>query len=254
MAPKKKSGATTAPTTSKQPSQASAGGAAGAGTTAGPAGAGGTGGAGVQHPHRSGDRSQHTGDGADGQLQRRSGEHNERSNIVRTGASQDPATATYKDGVAMSNNIAAGRVLRPSQDGRATLPRSAHGPGRHQAGPEHHPHDVQAPLPPCQPVGEHALQQQVRDELPAGPARSRTMSRSVSPAMPTTAAEAMARVQLLLNFLPAPHKMEEWRATIQSLISFADPGKTQEVGPSRRPPTVPAGLTGCRAREGAPTV
>jgi hypothetical protein len=36
----------------------------------------------------------------------------------------------------------------------------------------------------------------------------------------------MARAQMLLNFPPAPEKMDEWRATIQSLIGFAEASKS----------------------------
>ena len=38
--------------------------------------------------------------------------------------------------------------------------------------------------------------------------------------MPGTAAKKVARAQLLLNFPPAADKMDEWRATIQSLLAL----------------------------------
>ena len=77
-----------APTTSKLPSQAprdGAGGAVGAGATVGKARAGGAGGADVQPPHHTDDRSQHTGDGADGQLQQPTGEHDHPNITIQTG-------------------------------------------------------------------------------------------------------------------------------------------------------------------------
>ena len=50
------------------------------------------------------------------------------------------------------------------------------------------------------------------------------MSRSShrSPLPPTTPAEALARAQLLLDYPPTVDKTDEWRATIQSLIGFAN--------------------------------
>jgi hypothetical protein len=110
------------------------------------------------------------------------------------------------------------------------------------------------PPPPRPPVGEHEPRRHGCNEAPSGSARSRATPRSVLPAMPTTAAEAMARFQILLNFPPSPDKMDEWRTTIQSLINFADPGKTHDVGPSRRPPTMLAGPSGYLAGDAAQTV
>ena len=40
--------------------------------------------------------------------------------------------------------------------------------------------------------------------------------------MPSTTLEAMARAQLLLRFPPMAEQMDEWRATIQSLLGFAE--------------------------------
>jgi hypothetical protein len=65
--------------------------------------------------------------------------------------------------------------------------------------------------------------------------------------MPATAAEAMARAQMLLNFPPVAEKMDEWRATIQSLIGFAEASKSQQMEPSRRPQSAPASPIGGRA-------
>lgn len=55
-------------------------------------------------------------------------------------------------------------------------------------------------------------------------------STSSSP-MPSTASEAMARAQLLLRFPPATDQMDKWRATIQSLIGFAEAVGSQRAGP-----------------------
>ena len=45
-----------------------------------------------------------------------------------------------------------------------------------------------------------------------------------STSMPSTTTEAMARAQLLLRFSPAAELMDEWRATIQSLLGFTKAG------------------------------
>lgn len=57
------------------------------------------------------------------------------------------------------------------------------------------------------------------------------MTRSTSSSsMPSTASEAMARAQLLLRFPPAAEQMDEWCATIQSLLGFAE-AKGHDVPP-----------------------
>ena len=73
------------------------------------------------------------------------------------------------------------------------------------------------------PVGNQ-LRPHERGGAPSGFVKSRSTSRSSRPFMPNTPAEAMAQAHLLLNFPPAPDKMDEWRATIQSLLSFTDTG------------------------------
>ena len=63
-----------------------------------------------------------------------------------------------------------------------------------------------------------------RDTTPSNIVRSPSISRSShrSPLPPTTPAEALARAQLLLDYPPTADKIDGWRATIQSLISFAN--------------------------------
>ena len=63
-----------------------------------------------------------------------------------------------------------------------------------------------------------------RDTAPSNIVRSPSISRSShrSPLPPTTPAEALARAQLLLDYPPAEDKIDQWRATIQSLIGFAN--------------------------------
>src|SRR4051812_37667523 len=63
-----------------------------------------------------------------------------------------------------------------------------------------------------------------RDTAPSNIVRSPSISRSThrSPPLPATLAEALARAQLLLDYAPTVDKIDDWRATIQSLIGFAN--------------------------------
>ena len=62
-----------------------------------------------------------------------------------------------------------------------------------------------------------------RDTAPSNIVRSPSISRSHrSPLPPTTPTEALAQAQLLLDYPPTADKIDEWRATIQSLIGFAN--------------------------------
>ena len=63
-----------------------------------------------------------------------------------------------------------------------------------------------------------------RDTAPSNIVRSSSTSRSSRrpPLPPTTPAEALARAQLLLDYPPTEDKIDGWRATIQSLIGFAN--------------------------------
>ena len=53
-------------------------------------------------------------------------------------------------------------------------------------------------------------------------ARSRSAPRSTQLSPLPTLAEALARAQLLLYFPPAAEKLDEWRATIRSLVAVAN--------------------------------
>src|SRR3954467_13040625 len=59
---------------------------------------------------------------------------------------------------------------------------------------------------------------------PSNIVRSSSTSRSTrrSPPLPATSAEALARAQLLLDYPPTADKLDDWRATIQSLIGCAN--------------------------------
>src|SRR4051812_39717339 len=74
-----------------------------------------------------------------------------------------------------------------------------------------------------------------RDPALSNIVRSPSVSRSSrrSPPLPSTPAEALARAQLLLDYPPAADKAECWRATIQSLIAFANNDTPQQPATSR---------------------
>ena len=75
-----------------------------------------------------------------------------------------------------------------------------------------------------QRAGTSETQSPGRDTAPSNIVRSPSISRSShrSPLPPTTPAEALARAQLLLDYPPTANKIDDWRATIQSLIGFAN--------------------------------
>ena len=81
-----------------------------------------------------------------------------------------------------------------------------------------------------------------RDTSPSNVVRSSSTSRSSRrpPLPPTTPAEALARAELLLDYPPTSDKIDEWRATIQSLIGYAN-------GDTPRRPSASPPRQGCRA-------
>ena len=95
-----------------------------------------------------------------------------------------------------------------------------------------------------------------RDTAPSNIVRSPSISRSShrSPLPPTTPAEALARAQLLLDYPPTADKTDQWRATIQSLIGFAN-GDTQRQPSTSQPRQVSqARAGGDKTGGGATTV
>ena len=95
----------------------------------------------------------------------------------------------------------------------------------------------------CQHAGTSKTRSPGRDTAPSNIVRSPSISRSShrSPLPPTTPTEALARAQLLLDYPPTADKIDEWRATIQSLIGFAN-------GDTPRQPSTPLPQQDCRAR------
>src|SRR3954464_15876089 len=91
---------------------------------------------------------------------------------------------------------------------------------------------------------------------PSNVVRSSSTSRSTrhSPPLPTTPAEALARVQLLLDYPPTADKLDGWRATIQSLIGFANGDTPRQPSASQPRPTAQARTDGAKTGGGATTV
>ena len=83
------------------------------------------------------------------------------------------------------------------------------------------------------------------DTAPSNIVRSLSTSRSSRrpPLLPTTPTEVLARAQLLLDYPPTSDKIDEWRATIQSLIGYAN-------GDTPRRPSASPPRQGCRTRAG----
>src|SRR4051812_10137328 len=91
---------------------------------------------------------------------------------------------------------------------------------------------------------------------PSNVVRSSSTSRSTrhSPPLPATPAEALARAQLLLDYPPTADKLDDWRATIQSLIGFANGDTPQQPSASQPRPAAQAKTDGAKTGGGATTV
>lgn len=141
----------------------------------------------------------------------------------------------------MSKGDPMGPVPRPSQEvrdpPRRTTPRQSqedHNPSRrnleepsrrHEHGSEHHSRNSEHPS--CRPAIDHQAPPPARDIVPPGPTKSQEPTHALVPIMPRKPAEAVAQAQVLLNFPPPAHQMEQWRATIQSLLSFANNNRSE---------------------------
>ena len=132
------------------------------------------------------------------------------------------SAAKSKDKAAQTS--ASMRAPRPSQEARDQQRhgvRSAIRPlGQDQAGGSRGAQDQHA----RQHAGSSEVRSPGRGTAPSNVVRSPSTPHSShrSPPPPTTPAEALARAQLLLDYPPTADKTDEWRATIQSLIGFAN--------------------------------
>src|SRR3954466_601481 len=95
-----------------------------------------------------------------------------------------------------------------------------------------------------------------RDTAPPNIVRSPSISRSShrSPPLPATPAEALARAQLLLDYPPTADKINDWRATIQSLIGFANGDTPRQPSTSQPRRVSQARADGDKTGGGATTV
>ena len=141
-------------------------------------------------------------------------------------------------------------VPRPSQEAQE---RQRHGTrstirllGQDQAGGSRGAQDQHA----CQRASTSETRSPGRDNAPSNIVRSPSISRSShrSPVPPTTPAEALARAQLLLDYPPMADKINEWRATVQSLVAVSNKDDPRPAGPSGphsvEPPHASGGRTG----------
>ena len=125
-------------------------------------------------------------------------------------------------------------TARSSQAVRVEWRNHAEDPGRrHRKSPERHPRDVED-LPARRSTGDNSMRPQGRDRAPSDMVRSRSASRSVQVPLSPTPAEALARAQLLLDFPPTTGKLDEWRATIRSLVAVANKDEPSPVEPPGR--------------------
>src|SRR6187399_1006801 len=145
---------------------------------------------------------------------------------------------------------------RPSQEARDRQRHGTHGTirllGQNQAGGSRDAQDQHA----RQHAGTSKARSPGRDTAPSNIVRSPSISRSShrSPPLPATPAEALARAQLLLDFPPAADKADDWRATIQSLIAFANGDTPQQPTTSRPRQVSQARADGDKTVGGATTV
>src|SRR3954468_8783125 len=166
-------------------------------------------------------------------------------------------TALTVGGVAGSHDDRASiDAPRPSQEAQDRQRRGTHGTirslDRDRAGGSRDAPGQHA----RQRAGASEARSPGRDIAPSNAVRSPSISRSShrSPPLPATPAEALARAQLLLDFPPTPDKIDDWRATIQSLIGFAN-GDTPRQATTSQPRQVnQARPEGDKTGGGAPTL
>ena len=103
-------------------------------------------------------------------------------------------------------------------------------------------------------AGENGTQPLGRGGAPSNVVRSRSAPRSTQLSPPPTPAEALARAQLLLDFPPAAEKLDEWRATIRSLVAVANKDDPRPAGPSGRRSVEPPHASGGGAGGATATV
>src|SRR3954465_9789319 len=106
-----------------------------------------------------------------------------------------------------------------------------------------------------QRAGTSVAQLPAPGTAPSNVVRSSSTSRSTrhSPPLPTTPAEALERAQLLLDYPPTADRLDGWRATIQSLIGFANGDTPRHPGACQPRPAAQGGTDGANTGGGATT-
>ena len=157
---------------------------------------------------------------------------------------------------AHSKTSASVHAPRPSQEARDRQRHGTHGTMRSldqgrasgsRSAQDHHA---------CPPAGASETRSPGRDTAPSNVVRSPSISRSShrSPPPPATAAEALVRAQLLLDYPPTADKIDDWRATIQSLIGFANGDAQRQLSTSLPRQVSQAQAGGDKTGGGATTV
>nr|XP_020172649.1 collagen alpha-1(I) chain-like [Aegilops tauschii subsp. strangulata] len=163
-----------------------------------------------------------------------------------TGPSRGVVVPPY-GGAATSKTPTPAPTARSSQVVRDEQRRPAGDPGRRpRKSPMRPSHDEE---------GQHAHRgtgggsgwPQGRDGAPSNAVRGQSTSRSTQLLPPPTPAEALAHAQLLLDFPPAAEKLDEWRATVRSLVGIANNDELRPAGPIGRRSVEPPHASGGRA-------
>jgi hypothetical protein len=138
--------------------------------------------------------------------------------------------ANSRNGAACSRTPTPTHTPRPSQDARNRQRPDASGARRSlDKDLAHQSRDAQGHHA-RQHTGGVEVRSPGRGDAPSNTVRSKSTPRSSHHSIPPSPAEALARAQLLLNFPPPADKLDEWRGTIQSLISFPDVDPTHAAG------------------------
>src|SRR4051812_18182534 len=141
---------------------------------------------------------------------------------------------------------------RPSQEARNQQRHSTHGTIRSldpdRAGGSQGAQDQHA----IQRAGTSVARLPGPGAAPSNIVRGSSTSRSSrrSQPLPATPAEALARAQLLLDYPPTADKLDGWRATIQSLIGFANGDTPRQPSASQPRPTAQARTDGAKTGGG----
>ena len=158
------------------------------------------------------------------------------------------------DGAATSKTPTPAPMARSSQIVHDEQCRPAGGPGRRPGKSPMHPSQDEEGQRARRGTDEGGGQLRSRDGAPSNVVRSRSASRSIQLSPPPTPAEALARAQLHLDFPPTAEKLDEWRATVWSLVGIANDDELRSAKPVGRRVVVPPPTSRGRAEGDAAMV